>query len=240
MIFNLIQKCYFIYEIEFKVSKLKNVKKVIIGLFIILFFFSFFSRNAISATTIGDTTFPADVGKTYTWKITYPAEDKGIKYTFKSESIEKGVHPIDALIVYCTMRVYYPFSGWVTLLDNELYMAANNTQNYLYFDMGAPFVIPTPMNLILVAEVLCIFSYFFNYSIVDNTIILKDLDGFSKEYTFNTKGFLTKGILKQDGIMESRVVLATGDAAVPFGNYFLIFMVIGVVALVYLKKQKIN
>ena len=62
---------------------LKNGKKVIIGLFIISFF-SFFSPNAISATTIGDTTFPADVGKTYAWKATYPAEAKGYKITFKS------------------------------------------------------------------------------------------------------------------------------------------------------------
>ncbi len=221
-------------------SKLKNVKKIIIGLFIILLFLPFFSPNAISATTIGDTTFPADVGKTYTWKVTYPAETKGYKITFKSESIEKGVHnTIDALMVNCTIRQYHPLTGWSTTSDNELYMAANNTQNYLYFGdyMFFPNIIPTPIDLTLVAEAM----YANNYSIVDNTIIETFL-GDTDEYTFNTDGFLTSYVSKEDGEMVLKFVLATGDggAAVPFGNYFLIFMVIGVVALVYLKKQKIK
>ena len=219
-------------------SNLKNVKKIIIGLLIIFFFFSFFSPNAISATTIGDTTFPADVGKTYTWKLTYPSEAKGVKFTFTSESIEKGVHnTIDALMVNCTMRAYYPMGNWITIFNNSLYMAANNTQNYLAFEnYNYPVIIPTPINLTLVAEAM----YDFNYSIVDNTIIENNIFGIWYEFTFNTKGFLTKGILKQDGIMYIKFVLATGGDAIPFGNYFLIFIVVSVIALVYLIKQKIR
>jgi len=226
------------------VSKLKNVKKVIIGLFIILLFLPFFSNNAMSATTIDDTTFPADVGKTYTWKATLPAEAKsaGLKYTFKSESIEKGVHnSIDALVVNCTMRGYNSIFGWDTYLDNEPYMAANYTQNYVYFYdnmyMWAPNIIPTSMNLTFVAEAM----YAYNYSIVDNTIIENWGDGDTSEYTYNTKGFLTTYVQKEDGIIVFRLVLATGgDDAIPFGNFFLIFTVISVIALVYLKKQKIR
>jgi hypothetical protein len=221
------------------VSKLKNVKKIIICLFII-FFFSFFSHNAISATTIGDTTFPADVGITYTWKVTYPAETKGYKITFKSESIEKGVYnTIDVLMVNCTIRQYHPLTGWSTTSDNEFYMAANNTQNYLYFGdyMFFPNIIPTPINLTLVAEA----RYAQNYSIVDTTII-ETFNQDTDEYTYNTDGFLTSYVSKEDGEMLLKFVLDTGDGgvAVPFGNYFIIFMVIGVVALVYLKKQKIK
>ena len=221
-------------------SKLKNVKKVLIGLFIIFSFFSFFSPNAISATTIEDTTFPADVGKTYTWKTTYPAEDKGYKFTFKSDSIEKGVyHTIDALMVNCTMRHYSPTAGWFTFMENELYMAANQTQNYLAFlqYIGGPVVIPTPINLTLLAETF----YAFNYSIVDNTFSDNSNIRYSYEWTFNTQGFLTKAINKAYGIKESEFVLATGgDDAIPFGNFFLIFTVISVIALIYLKKQKIK
>ena len=226
-------------KLNLGVSKLKKVKKVIIGLFII-FFFSFFSPNATSATTIEDTTFPADVGKTYTWELTHPSDAKGAKFTFTSESIEKGVHnTIDALIVYCTMRVYNPSLGWSTSVDNELYIAANQTQNYLAFEnfIGGPVVIPTPINLTLVAEAFGVY----NYSIIDNTIISNYPDGISEEFTFNTKGFLTIVLSKDDGIILSRAVLDTGgDDAIPFGNYFLIFMVISVIALVYLKKQKIK
>jgi len=221
------------------VSKLKNVKKVIVGLFIVFFFFSFFSHNAISATTIGDTTFPADVGKTYTWKLTYPSDLKGTKLTYTIESIDQGVHnTIDALIVYCTIITYTPTGGSLTIENNSLYLAANNTQNYLAFVNYAwgPVIIPTPMNLTLVAEA----SYAYNYSIVDNTIFLDYDGGYSEEITFNDNGFLTEGMYGGGGISELRFVLATGEAAIPFGNYFLVFMVIGVVALVYLKKQKIK
>ena len=217
---------------------MKNVKRVIIGLFFIFSFFSFFSPNAISATTIEDTTFPADVGKTYTWKFTYPAEYKGYKTTFKSEYIEKGVyHTIDVLIVNCTWRQYYPISGWHTFMDNELYMAANQTQNYLVFlkYMNAPVIIPTPINLTLVAKAT------YNSSVVNNTIISHWGAGYSDESTYNTKGFLTTYVVNVNGTMESKFVLDTGgDAVIPFGNYFLIFTVISVIALVYLKKQKIK
>lgn len=220
-------------------SKLKNVKKVIIGLFTIFLFFSFFSHNAISATTIEDTTFPADVGKTYTWEVTSPANFEGIKLTYTIESIDQGVHnSIDALIVYCTIILISPNGGSLTKENNSIYLAANNTQNYLSFVnfVWAPVIIPTPINLTLVAEA----SYAYNYSIDDNTIIINYDGGYREELTFNDNGFLTEGTIGGGGISEMSFVLATGEAAVPFGNYFLVFMVIGVIALVYLKKQKIK
>lgn len=99
-----------------------------------------------------------------------------------------------------------------------------------------PVIIPTPINLTLVAEA----SYAYNYSIVDNTLFFYYDGGYSEEITFNTKGFLTKAIYGGGGLSELSFVLATGEAAVPFGNYFLVFMVIGLVVLVYLKKQKIK
>ena len=162
-----------------------------------------------------------------------------MKLSFTSESIEKGVHnTIDALIVNCTIQVSYLPYGWNTYSNNSFYMAANNTQNYLAFEIyiGGPFVIPTPINLTLVAEA----SYPISYSIVDNTIILNYGDGSSWEYTYNTKGFLTKAIIKEDGIKKSEFFLDTGGDKIPFGNFFLIFTVISVIALVYLKKQKIR
>jgi len=128
-------------------------------------------------------------------------------------------------------------------MDNELYMAANTTQNYLDFEDYWLYIviIPIPINLTLVAEVLKSIEFADNYSIVDNTIILNVYDEYSEEHTFNTEGFLTTSVGKYDGEMDSKLVLDTGgDVAVPFGNYFLVFMVISVIALVYLKKQKIK
>jgi len=193
------------------VSKLKNVKKVIIGLF-----------------------------TTYTWKATSPADIKGTKLTYTIESIDQGVHnSIDALIVNCTITLIAPNGGSLTKENNSIYLAANNTQNYLNIvkHVWGPVIIPTPINLTLVAEA----SHAYNYSIDDNTIIINYDGGYTEELTFNTKGFLTEGTIGGGGISEMSFVLATGEAAaVPFGNYFLVFMVIGVIALVYLKKQKIK
>ena len=153
---------------------------------------------------------------------------------------EKGVHnTIDALMVYCTIITYAPTGGALTIENNSLYMAANNTQNYLVFEvywMLYTVIIPTPIDLTLVAE--CLHAT--NYSIVGNTII-ENYYGDTQEYTFNDEGFLTSHVWKEDGEMQYRLVLDTGgDAAIPFGNYFLIFAVISVLALVYLKKQKIK
>ncbi|MFX1316989.1 MAG: hypothetical protein ACFE9T_14095 [Promethearchaeota archaeon] len=222
---------------------MKNIKRAIIIIVSILLFFSFFSHNGISDTTIGNTTISADVGKTYTWKMTYPSEASGVKFAYTFESIEKGVHnTVDALLAYCTIQVYYPGLGWNTWVNNTLYLAANETQKYLAFgsSMGGPVVIPTPINLTLVAET---FDEFFvsNSSIVDNTIIFNYINGNTYEYTFNTEGFLTIGIAKEGGIMVSKWVFDTGDKdEIPLGNYFLIFVIISVIALVYLKKQKIK
>ena len=173
---------------------MKNVKKVIIGLFTIFFFFSFFSHNAISATTIDDTTFPAEVGKTYTWKATSPADIEGTKLTYTIESIDQGVHnSVDALIVNCTIILIAPNGGSLTKENNSIYLAANNTQNYLWFVnfVWAPVIIPTPINLTLFAEA----SHAYNYSIDDNTIIINYFGGYREEFTFNTKCFLTEGIV---------------------------------------------
>lgn len=205
---------------------------------LIIFFFSFFSQNALGATTIGDTTFPADVGKTYTWKLTYPPQGKGMKFSAKIESIEKGVHDsMDALMVNCTFRGYMPIGGWTTIVDNELYMAANSTQNYLAFEEYLyPTIIPTPLNLTLVAEAI----YLYNYSIINNTII-ENYSGDTEEYTYNDNGFLTSFVSTYEGELELKFVLDTGgDGAIPFGHFFLIFMIVSVIALIYLKKQKIK
>ncbi len=206
------------------------------GLFII-FFFSFFSHNAMSATTIEDTTFPADVGKTYTWKVTNPPDATSARFTYKSESIDKGVHnSIDALIVNCTMRGCDPSGDWTTYRENELYLAANQTQNYLAFgDIWYPFIIPTPINLALVAEAIAAY----NYSIVDNKII-EITGGESETYSYNTEGILTSYEFLEDETYFRFVLATGGEDAIPFGNYFLIFIVISGIALVYLKKQKIN
>ena len=140
-------------------------------------------------------------------------------------------------MVYCQMRIYSPTMGWNTYINNTLYLVANYTQNYLelFNNMGGPVVIPTPMNLTLLAET----QNATDHSIVDNTLYFNTSYGSSYEYTYNTKGFLTKAIMYEDGIKVGGFVLDTGGGIIPFGNYFLVFIVISVIVLV-LKKHKIK
>ncbi|MFX1345729.1 MAG: hypothetical protein ACFFAI_11525 [Promethearchaeota archaeon] len=64
----------------------------------------------------------------------------------------------------------------------------------------------------------------------------------TEEYTFNDEGFLTSFVSNYAEEIQFRFVLDTGGsvATVPFGNYFLILMVISVKALVSFEKHKIK
>ncbi len=58
--------------------------------------------------------------------------------------------------------------------------------------------------------------------------------------TYNSDGILTKHVTEFFGVVI--VVMVSGEGggedAIPFGGYFLIFTVIGTVALIYLEKRK--
>ena len=48
-----------------------KINKLIILAIITILIIPLFSSNAMCTTTIGDSTFPADEGDTYTWRMTY-------------------------------------------------------------------------------------------------------------------------------------------------------------------------
>ncbi|MFX1314837.1 MAG: hypothetical protein ACFE9T_03170 [Promethearchaeota archaeon] len=221
-----------------------------IGIFCLI---SLFTLSALSpmvlSTTIGDTTFSAEVGKRYEWRITYPPEGAGFKFGFTAESITQGVHMThESLIVYATISMYYPspYNMWMDMINNSLYLAANETESYLYFDYGnfmMPFVIPTPINLLLVATTITAFPDILSYTIDGNTIIFTEDDGTTTdEYTFNSNGFLTVGIVKDSGVMVGKFELGGGgDDEIPFGIYFIIPTVISIaVIVIFVKKRQLK
>ncbi|MFX1410649.1 MAG: hypothetical protein ACFFA6_09865, partial [Promethearchaeota archaeon] len=213
---------------------------------------SLFTLSALSpmvvSTTIGDTTFPADVGKRYEWRLTYPSAASGFKLGFTADSITQGVHMThESLIVYATISMYYPspYNEWIGMINNSLYLAANETENYLYFDYGnlyMPFIIPTPINLLLVATTITAFPNMASYSIDGNTITFNLTDGYTTyEFTYNSNGFITVGIYKEYGDMEMKFELGGGgDDEIPFGIYFIVPTVISIaVIIIFVKKRQL-
>ena len=210
----------------------------------------------VLSTTIGDTTFPAEVGKRYEWDITYPPAAEGFKIGFRANSITQGVHMThESLIVYATKEGYIPAVGWMLVQSEFLYLAANETQDYLYFFSNSteqrftePFVIPTPINIPLVAEALATAllnatTYIFDYSIDGNTIILNNgTINQTFEFTFNSGGFLTVAIEKlDDQITEQWELAGGGGDEIPFGIYFLIPTVSSIAAIViFVKKRQLR
>ncbi|MFX1297276.1 MAG: hypothetical protein ACFFD2_20785 [Promethearchaeota archaeon] len=208
----------------------------------------------VLSTTIGDTTFPAEVDKRYVWDITYPHEAEGYKIGFRANSITQGVHMThESLIVYATKEGYIPAVGWTLVKSEFLYLAANETQDYLYFFSNKteqrftePFVIPTPINLPLVAEALATAilnatELIFDYSIDDNTIIFNNISvNQTFEYTFNSEGFLTVAIEKFGDEMAERWELAVGGGGdeISFGIYFLVPIVSSIAAIVIFVKKR--
>ncbi|MFX1410650.1 MAG: hypothetical protein ACFFA6_09870 [Promethearchaeota archaeon] len=214
---------------------------------------SLFTLSALSpmvvSTTIGDTTFPADVGKRYEWRITYPSAASGYKYGFKADSITQGVYMThESLIVYATISMYAPspYNQWMDLINNTLYLAANETEGFLYINydyFNIPFLIPTPINLPLVATTLAASPDIASYSINGNTIIFDLTDGYTTyEYTYNSNGFITVGIYKEYDEMQIKFELGGGGGdEIPFGIYFIVPTVISIaVIIIFVKKRQLK
>lgn len=210
----------------------------------------------VLSTTIADTTFPAEIGKRYVWDFTAPPISIGNKLSFKAVQITQGISDThESLLVYAKISQYIPSTGeWVDIVNSMFYIAANETQNYLHFNINwpmpiSPLVIPTPINLPLVAEALHD-AYFtqYTYSIDGNTIIFTNTPT-TYEFTFNSGGFLTVETKTTDGELTDKIVLEGSGGTqpivpqpgIPFGIYFLIPTVGCIVAIViHIKRRQLR
>ncbi len=102
------------------------------------------------------------------------------------------------------------------------------------------FLIPKPINLTMVGEYLIANPDYSVYEISVRTLTL-DPEGIIRyDITFNSNGIATKLVGSFLGIPVITLTLQNGDDAIPFGFYFLIVAVIGVVTLVLIKKRRIK
>ncbi|MFW9940719.1 MAG: hypothetical protein ACFFFT_06745 [Candidatus Thorarchaeota archaeon] len=231
-----------------------KIKKLITILLLVLCALSFigpFIPIATCTTTQGDTTFSVDEGDIYNWTATGGLPPViGCKFELTIEDIYNGSHmTVNSFIIDATLRFWNNTAKmWINELNNTFFVAANKTQNFIDYEdsriENSPlfFIIPTPINMTMIAEYANSTGYYLDYSIDGNKLTLESILGYILYTTFNSDGFLTKVVSEYAGITLSVFVLGEGggENAIPFGYSFLIFSVIGTISLIYLEKRKIE
>ena len=228
---------------------MKKLMKITLFLFCTTFFLFPFIFSATCTTTQGDTTFGVDEGETLVWTATGGSpEIIGFKYNITIEDIYNGTYmTVDSYMIDVTMGFYNKTSDtWEIIINDDFYVAANETQNFLEYTgtlMSAPlwFIIPTPINLTILGEYVVNTGFYTDYTISGNRIDLNEILGIGTyKLTYNSDGILTRHVTEFVGVVVSVIVFGEGggEDTIPYGYYFLIFTVIGTIALIYLEKRK--
>ena len=218
---------------------MKNYKKSVLLLAIIFFLMPFLSHNAVCDTTLRDTTFYPEIGDIFTWKLT----PGGNKYELTIEDMydNNPYFQIDA-----SVRLYNTStSTWEDLVVDEFFVAANETQNLIYYSaeiLQQDFIvlIPKPINLTMLGEYLIASPYYSVYEISGKTLTLDPEGLLRMDITFNSNGIATKLVATLFGSLTMTLTLQNGGDEISFGFYFLVIAVIGVVTLVLIKKRHIK
>lgn len=222
-----------------------KINKLIILAIITILIIPLFSSNAMCTTTIGDSTFPADEGDTYTWRMTYchpnDTDNSGIGsyYNFSIERIYRDSYfPMThALIVNATIGVYAKGQNTHLTLNIPDYVVYNATMHYLDLNLGKPFIIPIPLNLTMIAE--NFEDSVLNYTIIGSTLTIYYGSGKSKVYKFNSNGFVTTITDYELGEKYYEFKLSGAkESAIPFGNYYILFSTLTVICVVIAVKKR--
>ncbi|MFX1321648.1 MAG: hypothetical protein ACFFAQ_08390 [Promethearchaeota archaeon] len=215
---------------------MKNYKKSLLFLAIILFLMSFLSHKAVCDTTLRDTTFYPEIGDKFTWNA-----PGGYKYEL---TIEDMYDSNPYFQINTTLRYYNAsISTWQFLMYDEFMVGANETQNLINYNIeyvlsAFIFLIPKPINLTMVGEYL-ITTYYDDYEISGKTLTLDPESFISYAITYNSNGIATKIVATIFGYSVA-ITLQNGGNEISFGFNFLVIAVIGVVTLVLIKKKLIK
>ena len=228
--------------------KVKNKRNYWLSTLCFLIFFINFPINSVSNTVIGESVFPAEENDIFTWDTVNATESwyTEVDYIrFKATTIYNETNnDKNYLFVYYTLKFYHR-ATWIEKYENSFYMAYNKTLNFLNwsaegFQLGNLFLFPTPVNLSLIGEAIKI-AGFFNYSFSGEKITLDYGNSTTIELTIAPSGISTIIERITNGTTIYRWELNTEDIIikVPFGNYYLIVLIVSVMTLIIVKKKKI-
>jgi hypothetical protein len=228
--------------------KMKNNKNYWLSALCFLILFINFPIESFSNTVLGESVFPAEINDRFVWETVNATESwymevDYIRFTATNIYNETN-NDKNYLFLNYTLE-YYHRAAWVPEHINSFYMAYNKTLTFLNwsaegFQYGNLFLFPTPVNYSLIGEAIKI-AGFFNYSISGEKIVLDYGNSTTIELTIDPSGFSTIIERITNGTTLYRWELNTEEIIikVPFGNYYLIVLIISVMTLVLVKKKKI-
>jgi len=227
--------------------KVKNNRNYWLSALCFLIFFINFPINSVSNTVLGESVFPAEIDDEFVWDSVNATESwymevEHIKFT-ATNIYNETYNDKNYLFLIYTLEFYHRAS-WIEKYENSLYMAYNKTLNFLNwsiegFQYGNLFLFPTPVNYSLIGEAVKI-AGFFNYSFSGEKITLDYGNSTTIELTIAPSGISTIIERITNGTTIYRWELNTDKIIikVPFGNYYLIVLIISVISLVIVKKKK--
>lgn len=229
---------------------MKGLKKFSISVFCLLITFSLVITNIRGETTIGNSTFPAEEGKSFRWNTINTTESwyKDVEFVqVKVINIYNDTFDSkDCMIVNYTLEFYHKYA-WIPQYTNSFYLAYNNSLNFLNwseegYKNGNLYIFPTPVNFSLIGDAIEK-AGFFNYSVDNNKLILDDGNLTIVELTINTTTGISEVINKiYNSTIMYRLELNRNKIIViiPSGTYFLFFTSLSIVTILYLEKKKIK
>jgi len=227
--------------------KMKNNRKYWLSALCFLILFINFPINSFSSTVLGESVFPAEINDEFVWETTNATESWYMEVDFirftATNIYNETYNDKNYLFVNYTLEFYHRIS-WIPEYINSFYMAYNRTLDFINwsaegFQIGNLFLFPTPVNYVLIGEAIKI-AGFFDYSISGRKIILDYGNSTTIELTIAPSGISSIIERITNGTTIYRWELYTEEVIikVPFGNYYLIVLIISVMSLVIIKKKK--
>ncbi|MFX0180052.1 MAG: hypothetical protein ACFE78_07660 [Candidatus Hodarchaeota archaeon] len=230
---------------------MKFANKTLLSLLIFLIIFCSFVPITLGEITLGDSTFPLDKDESITWKSVnatepYYEEIEFIRFS-ATDVFNASLNGNSFMFVNYTLWFYHNFA-WIpkSLEDvNAFYLSYNASLHFLNLSKvvyleAFTLVVPIPLNLTLISKAITD-KGFINSSINGNKLIL-DYNYTTVEAIFNSQGFATTLEKKTNNTTIFKWELITDDIIiiVPLHNYFILFIIIGIVFILMIERKKIK
>ena len=196
---------------------MKNKK---IGLIIILTIsvLSSLSSNAISSTTLGNSTVSVEEGEVYSWQwnyITYALQPfvyvrAGDTFKITIEKIYRGAYQSinHALLLNVTIEENIASQG-ITTTNRPVNLAYNKSLHFIKIEqyphnIPFPMIIPIPLNLTLIAGH---YESLGDTCMIEGNTLIFVRTNMTDEFTFNSDGILTQYVWISNDNLGMRMVL---------------------------------
>jgi hypothetical protein len=223
-----------------------NNRKIITIILFSILAISIFPSNAKCITTIGTSTIHADEGDVYTWDMTYCHPVLNSSYGIGSymnltiEDIGQGSYSsvTHALLLNITIGTFLFNPNLHSSSFRENYFAYNATLHYFHSLESNFLIIPTPINLTMISDFLEGGST--TCRILGNKIEVTTLNEVHT-YEYNSTGHMVSYTFYEDGnLLIAYGPYESNGGDISIGYFFMVSVIFGVFALVFLNKRRIK